>query len=252
MAYTGYLSHPLRTVRMLGFDDDLTSSIEYSHLSLLDLPTVFASSRYRDAFCSQKPLLGSAGNCVHFPSLLDVDVEDLAAGLEKGSFTTTIDLVNAYTRRILEVNSTLKAVTQLNASALSIALELDAARTNGRIMGSSILSSAGPVDKIPDYVALRGARIGVPRNLIELDDPAFDPYAPVLPAFEAALSVLRSAGAIIINDLFLPGYETTKKEQFVFENLVSNTDFPRIATCFSQLTVNPQNLTSLKDIERFT
>nr|CAE76241.1 hypothetical protein [Neurospora crassa] len=237
-------------------DSDLTPFTGYSQQTVqlpasylndttrLLWPTVFASSRYRDAFCSQKPLLGSAGNCVHFPSLLDVDVEDLAAGLEKGSFTTTIDLVNAYTRRILEVNSTLKAVTQLNASALSIALELDAARTNGRIMG--------PVDKIPDYVALRGARIGVPRNLIELDDPAFDPYAPVLPAFEAALSVLRSAGAIIINDLFLPGYETTKKEQFVFENLVSNTDFPRIATCFSQLTVNPQNLTSLKDIERFT
>ncbi|KAK3495727.1 hypothetical protein B0T13DRAFT_537206 [Neurospora crassa] len=126
-------------------------------------------------------------------------LEDLAAGLEKGSFTTTIDLVNAYTRRILEVNSTLKAVTQLNASALSIALELDAARTNGRIMG--------PVAKFPDYVgacdyfALRDARIGVPRNLIELVDPAF----------EAALSVLRSAGAIIINDLFLLDYKTTKK-----------------------------------------
>ncbi|KAK3497828.1 uncharacterized protein B0T23DRAFT_402910 [Neurospora hispaniola] len=214
---------------MSGFDD-LTPSIGCSHLSLLDLPTAFASSWYRDAFCSQKPLLGSAGNCVHFPSLLDVDLEDLAAGLEKGSFTTTIDLVNAYTRRILEVNSTLKAVTQLNTNALSMASE-DAARTNGTIMG--------PVDKIPDYVgacdylALRGARIGVPRNLIELDDPAFDPCAPVLPAFEAALSVLRSAGAIIINDLFLPGYETTKKEQSVFENLVLNTDFPRIATYFS-------------------
>lgn len=75
---------------------------------------------------------------------------------------------------------------------------------------------------------MRGARIGVPRNLIELDDPAFNPYVPVLPVFEAALSVFRSAGAIIINDLFLPGYETTKKEQLVFENLVLNTDFPRM------------------------
>ncbi|EGZ76398.1 hypothetical protein NEUTE2DRAFT_123041 [Neurospora tetrasperma FGSC 2509] len=191
----------------------------------------FASSWYHDAFCSQKPLLGSTGNCVHFPSLLGVDLEDLAAGLEKGLFHT-IDLVNAYTRRILEVNSTLKAVTQLNPDAISIASELDTAGINGTIM-------AGPVDKIPDYVgacdylAMRGARIGVPRNLIELDDPAFDPYAPVLPAFEAALSVLRSAGAIIVNDLFLPGYETTKKEQSVFENLILNTDFPRIATYFS-------------------
>ncbi|EGO53360.1 hypothetical protein NEUTE1DRAFT_106275 [Neurospora tetrasperma FGSC 2508] len=226
--------------------DDLTPSIGYSHLSLLCLPTAFASSWYHDAFCSQKPLLGSTGNCVHFPSLLDADLEDLAAGLKKGLFTT-IDLVNAYTRRILEVNSTLKAVTQLNTDALSIASELDAARTNGTIMG--------PVDKIPDYVgasdyfALRGARIGIPRNLIELNDPASNPYAPVLSVFEAALSVFRSAGAIIINDLFLPGNETTKKEQFVFENLVLNTDFPRLATYFSELTVNPHNLTSLKDLE---
>ncbi|KAK1778285.1 amidase signature domain-containing protein [Copromyces sp. CBS 386.78] len=398
-------------------------------LCLLPLATAFGSSWHYSAFSWQKPLLGSTVNGVHFPSLLDADLEDLAAGLEKGLFTS-VDLVNAYTRRILEVNSTLKAVTQLNPDALTMASELDAARTNGTIRGplhgipillkdniatadkmdntagsyalvgakvpedstvaaklrkagaiilgktnlsewanarsknytsgwsatggqtegayyprqdpsgsssgSGVASSLGlalaslgtethgsillpsdannlvgikpsvgltsrylvvPIsehqdtvgpmartvkdaayllsaivgpdphdnytstipfseDKVPDYVgacdyfALRGARIGVPRNLIEVYDPA---YAPLLPAFETALSILRSAGATIIDDLFLPGYETLKKENLSFESIVMNTDFPRnLASYFSQLTVNPHNMTSLKDVERFT
>ncbi|KAL0475536.1 hypothetical protein QR685DRAFT_594088 [Neurospora intermedia] len=206
-------------------DADLTPFTGY-FTSIADA-TAFASSWYHDAFCLQKSLLGSTGNCVRFPSSLDVHLEDLAAGLKKGLFTT-IDPVNAYTRRILE----------LNPDALSIASELDAAQTNGTIMG-------------PDDLALRGARIGIPRNLIELDDPAFNAYAPVLPVFEAAVSVLRSAGAAIIDDLFLLGYGIIKQKQFVFENVVLNTDFPRIATFVSQLTVDPHNLTSLKDLERW-
>ncbi|KAK3355986.1 amidase signature domain-containing protein [Neurospora tetraspora] len=402
-------------------------------LCLLPLATAFGSSWYHNAFSWQKPLLGSTVNGVHFPSLLDADLEDLAAGLEKGLFTS-VDLVNAYTRRILEVNSTLKAVTQLNPDALTIASELDIARTNGTIRGplhgipillkdniatadkmdntagsyalvgakvpedstvaaklrkagaiilgktnlsewanfrsknytsgwsttggqtegayypqqdpsgsssgsgvasalglalaslgtethGSILApsdannlvgikpsvgltsrylvvpisehqdTVGPMartvkdaayvlsaivgsdpndnytsaipfssDKTPDYVgacdyfALRGARIGVPRNLIEIDgddDPSTSPYAPLLPAFETALSILRSAGATIIDDLFLPGFDTIKKENFEFT--VVDTDFPRnLATYFAQLIVNPHNLTSLKDLERFT
>lgn len=398
-------------------------------LCLLPLATAFGSSWYHNAFPWQKPLSGSTVNGVHFPSLLDADLEDLAAGLEKGLFTS-VDLVTTYTRRILEVNSTLKAVTQLNPDALAIAAELDAARSSGAVKGplhgipillkdniatadkmdntagsyalvgakvpedstvaaklrkagaiilgktnlsewansrsknytsgwsatggqtegayypqqdpsgsssgsgvaialglalaslgtethGSILApsdannlvgikpSVGltsrylvvpisehqdtvgpmartvkdaayllsaivgrdpndnytsaipfPTDQPPNYVsacdyfALRGARIGVPRNLIELDDQSF---APILPAFEKALSTLRSAGATIIDDLVLSGYETLKKENFSFESIVMNTDFPRnLASYFSQLTINPHNILSLKDVERFT
>lgn len=67
-----------------------------------------------------------------FPSLLDVDLEQLVAGLEGGLFTT-VDLVQAYQERINEVNGTLHAVTQLNPDALSIAQELDAERKNGTL-----------------------------------------------------------------------------------------------------------------------
>lgn len=44
------------------------------------------------------------------PSLLDVDLETLVTGLEGGAFTS-VDLVNAYSARIMEVNSTLHMVS---------------------------------------------------------------------------------------------------------------------------------------------
>lgn len=43
------------------------------------------------------------------PSLLDADLEDLVTGLESGAFTS-VDLVEAYEARILEVNQTLHLV----------------------------------------------------------------------------------------------------------------------------------------------
>lgn len=398
-------------------------------LYLLSLATAFGSCD--QSVFSQKSLSGSTVSGVQFPSLLDVDLEDLAAGLEKGLFTS-VDLVNVYTQRILEVNATLKAVTQINPDALMIASKLDAARKDGKITGplhgipillkdniatadkmdntagsyallgakvpedstvaaklrkagaiilgktnlsqwansrsrnytsgwsaiagqtegayypqqdpsgsssgSGVASSLGlalaslgtetdgsilapsdannlvgikpsvgltsrhlvipisehqdtvgpmarsvkdaayllsaivgadpndnytsaipfPSDSVPDYVgacdyfALRGARIGVPRNLINLrtgDDAAA--YAPLLPAFKTALDILRSAGATVIDNITLPGYDTISKSNF--ESVVMMTDFPRnLASYFSQLTVNPNNITSLKDVEKFT
>ncbi|KAK3395723.1 amidase signature domain-containing protein [Sordaria brevicollis] len=399
--------------------------------SLCLLPLAAAFGLYEQSVFSPKSLSGSSVSDVQFPSLLDADLEDLAAGLEKGLFTS-VDLVNAYTQRILEVNATLKAVTQINPDALSIASDLDAARKNGTITGplhgipillkdniatadkmdntagsyalvgakvpedstvaaklrkagaiilgktnlsqwanyrsmnsssgwsatagqtegayypqqdpsgsssgSGVASSLGlalaslgtetdgsiispsdannlvgikpsvgltsrhlvipisehqdsvgpmarsvkdaayllsaivgqdpndnytsaipfPADQTPDYVgacnyfALRGARIGVPRNLIDLDlSDDSQPYAPLLPAFEAALDVLRSAGAAVIDNITLPGYDTISKNNF--ESIVLNSDFPQnLAAYFSELTVNPNNISSLKDLDEYT
>lgn len=69
-----------------------------------------------------------------YPILIDATTESLGTGLEKGLFTS-IDLVNAYVARILEVNATLHVVTELNPDALSIAAELDAERANGTTRG---------------------------------------------------------------------------------------------------------------------
>lgn len=69
-----------------------------------------------------------------YPILIDATTESLETGLENGLFTS-VDLVNAYVARILEVNATLHVVTELNPDALSIAAELDAERANGTTRG---------------------------------------------------------------------------------------------------------------------
>ena len=69
-----------------------------------------------------------------FPILIEATTESLETGLESGLFTS-VDLVNAYIARILEVNTTLHVITELNPDALSIAAVLDAERANGTTRG---------------------------------------------------------------------------------------------------------------------
>jgi amidase len=52
-------------------------------------------------------------NGTPFPSLIDATTEDLISGLESGLFTS-VDLVNAYVARIMEVGK------QLNAKPLTL------------------------------------------------------------------------------------------------------------------------------------
>lgn len=65
-----------------------------------------------------------------FPPLLDATLADLRARLDKNLFTS-VDLVRAYIDRIQEVNPKLRAVTEINPDALSIAAERDAERRAG-------------------------------------------------------------------------------------------------------------------------
>ena len=362
-----------------------------------------------------------------FPPLIEATTEDLINGLESGLFTS-VDLVNAYIARIMEVNSTLKMVTELNPDALSIAATLDAERKNGTIhgplhgipiliknniatkdkmnntagsyallgakvprdstmakklrqagavilgktnlsqwanyrsdntsngwsayggqtegayypkqdpsgssSGSAVASSLGlalaslgtetdgsilspsdvnnlvgikptvgltsralvvpisehqdtvgpiartvkdaayllaaiagkdsydnytsaiPFDKIPDYVgacnfnALKGKRLGVVRNLIDLSYDAT--AAPIVPVFNAALDVLRAAGAIIVENTNFTGYEALNAGSY--SNIVLEADFvsdlPK--EYLSKLTYNPNNIRTLNDLRNFT
>lgn len=361
-----------------------------------------------------------------FPPLIEADLEDLVKGLESGLFTS-VDLVNAYVARIMEVNSTLHMVTELNPDALDIAAELDAARANGTSYGllhgipiliknniatndkmqntagsyallgakvtgdatvaaklrkagaiilgktnlsqwanyrsfnssngwsalggqtyaayypgqdpsgsssgSGVASSLGlalgclgtetdgsivspsdvnnlvgikpsvgltsrylvipisehqdtvgpmartvkdaayilsaiagpdpndnytsaiPCAKVPDYVAacdyfaLRGKRIGVPRNLMNIT--GYEELAPIIPVFNAALDVLRAAGAIVVDNITLPGYDLGNEGDY--ETSVLNGDFVTdVARYFTQLAYNPNNITSLAELQDFT
>ena len=120
-----------------------------------------------------------------FPSLIEVDLEDLVDGLESGLFTS-VDLVRAYSARILEVNSTLHMVTELNPDALSIAADLDGMRANGTVLG--------PLHGIPILI----------KNNIATDDQmnntagSWSLLGAKVPRDSTMAAKLRKAGAIIL------------------------------------------------------
>lgn len=368
----------------------------------------------------------TAINGEDFPPLIDATLEDLVSGLDSGLFTS-VDLVNAYTARILEVNSTLRMVTELNPDALSIAAALDSERAagtsrgplhgipiliknniatddkmnntagsyallgakvpsdstmavklrkagavllgktnlsqwanyrsdntsngwsayggqtegayfpgqdpSGSSSGSGVSSSLGlalaclgtetdgsilspsnvnnlvgikpsvgltsrylvvpisehqdtvgpmartvkdaahiltaiagpdpndnytsaiPFNSTPNYIeackydALKGKRIGVPRNYIDLTGESY--LAPVIPVFNAALDILRAAGATVVDNITLPGYDVLAQANF--PNIVLEADFNTdLAKYFAELTYNPNNLKTVSDLRNFT
>ncbi|KJX94736.1 hypothetical protein TI39_contig4162g00008 [Zymoseptoria brevis] len=65
-------------------------------------------------------LQGTLAQSTQYPSLTEATLDELAAGLESGAWTS-VDLVKAYIARIQEVNGALHAVAQINPDALDIA-----------------------------------------------------------------------------------------------------------------------------------
>lgn len=80
------------------------------------------------------PYATTSINDTSFPLLLEATLDDLASGLESNLFTSA-DLVRAYSARILEVNSTLHVVHEINPDAIAIATHADELRKNGTILG---------------------------------------------------------------------------------------------------------------------
>jgi len=124
-------------------------------------------------------------NGYEFPTMIDVTLEDLMYGLETGLFTSA-DLVNTYVDRILEVNSTLHMVTELNPDALAIAKQYDAMRAAGNI--------TGPLHGIPILI----------KNNIATDDlmnntaGSFALLGAKVPRDSTMAAKLRKAGAVIL------------------------------------------------------
>ncbi|KAK3719439.1 hypothetical protein LTR37_004297 [Vermiconidia calcicola] len=128
---------------------------------------------------------GGCKNSNWIPSLIDADLEELVRGLEKGLFTS-VDLVNAYTARILEVNDTLHMVTELNPDAVSIAAEADDLRAEGNVLS--------PLHGVPILI----------KNNIATDDEmnntagSFALLGAKVPRDSTMAAKLRKAGAIIL------------------------------------------------------
>lgn len=116
-------------------------------------------------------------------------------------------------------------------------------------------TSAIPFKSLPNYVeacnfsSLRGKRIGIPRNLIDLDPDA----EPILSAFEAAIRVIRKAGATIVDNTNITAYALNQLIKGNSSLTVLEADFAsNLPKYLSKLTSNPKNVRDLEDVSNFT
>ncbi|KAK3312991.1 glutamyl-tRNA amidotransferase subunit A [Apodospora peruviana] len=122
-------------------------------------------------------------------------------------------------------------------------------------------TSAIPMDGVgvlPDYVAacnneeaLRGARLGIPSNVIELFLQFDNSSQPEVDAFLAVMGIIESAGAVVLQNTNFTNL--TEWANSTAEGTVLRADFiTNLAAYLGQLTTNPNNVTSLADVARFT
>jgi len=109
------------------------------------------------------------------------------------------------------------------------------------------------IPSIPNYLAslnyngLRGARLGVPANIVA--EYATNDTTPEINAFNAAIKLMQAAGATIIttNLTAIEDYSSGN------ESVILETDFiNNLATYLSELTYNPNNIHTLADLLNFT
>ncbi|KAL8675028.1 MAG: hypothetical protein Q9168_000623 [Polycauliona sp. 1 TL-2023] len=116
-------------------------------------------------------------------------------------------------------------------------------------------TSTQPFEVVPDYVkacnflGLKGARVGVPRNGIDyyLDSST----KPVMVAFEQALQTVRDAGARVIEEANFSSFDAPSFARN--SSIVLDTDFVGgLANYLASLSTNPNNIHSLSDLTHFT
>ncbi|KAF2191375.1 glutamyl-tRNA amidotransferase subunit A [Zopfia rhizophila CBS 207.26] len=119
------------------------------------------------------------------PSLADITLKEISAGLDARQFTC-VDLVRAYLARTKEVNNDFHIIIETNPDALSIAAELDAeiSRTGRR----------GPLHGVPIYVK---DNIGT-GDKMNVTAGSFALLKSRPPKESAVSQSLRRAGAIIL------------------------------------------------------
>ena len=120
-------------------------------------------------------------------------------------------------------------------------------------------TSAQPA-RIPNYIkacnlsSLSGARIGVPRNLINKDPNLMNNgQDAVFALFNAAIASLRAAGATVVDNLTVTDAALAYLTQNTSVSVI-NADFavdlPK--SYLSKLTSNPNNINSVSDLRNFT
>ncbi|CAL8574531.1 hypothetical protein XPA_000488 [Xanthoria parietina] len=116
-------------------------------------------------------------------------------------------------------------------------------------------TSTQPFDVAPayvkacDFLGLKGARVGIPRNGIDyyLDKST----KPVMVAFEQALQTVRDAGARVIEEANFSSFDAPAFARN--SSIVLDTDFVGgLANYLASLSTNPNDIHSLSDLSRFT
>jgi amidase len=133
----------------------------------------------------------------------------------------------------------------------------DAAYILAAIAGKSPYDNytdAIPFATIPDYVAacnlsaLRGKRLGVPRNII--DTPQDTNAAAIILAFNAALGILHEAGAVIVEETNFTGHDSFNHSSL--RSVVLQADFVSdLPNYLAQLSENPNDLRTVEDVRTF-
>lgn len=119
-------------------------------------------------------------------------------------------------------------------------------------------TSAYPFYTVPSYTractqdALKDKRIGIPRNLLDNEEAAFLVSVPALEAFEAAVEVMRSAGATIVEDTNFTSRTEYVQSEAPLTVLAADflADLPNLY--LSELEQNPADLQDLVDLNNFT
>ena len=109
---------------------------------------------------------------------------------------------------------------------------------------------------LPNYIdsckisGLAGKRIGIPRNLI----PTGYLDAPVAAAFEQSISVIRSAGAIIVDNANVTSFAADQLYNGNSSLTVLGADFVAdlVNEYLSKLATNPNHVTDLTSVRTFT
>lgn len=117
---------------------------------------------------------------------------------------------------------------------------------------------AQPFDTPPDYTrslnfsSLHGAKIGIPRNGLTPDNTS----QPILDAFEAAIQVIKKAGATVIDNANFSAWNefvADANAPLGSESIVLDADFiSDLPNYLSQLTSNPNGISNLSDESNFT
>jgi amidase len=107
-------------------------------------------------------------------------------------------------------------------------------------------------DQLPDYVAackpdgLRGKRFGVARHML----PPGNNNTAIMRAFEEAITLMRAQGATIMDNVYVPGFDSIGPAvEFVLGvDLVTGL----AKNYFNRLKTNPFNITNLRQLQDFT